>query len=81
MARFQKMIEAVARSKKRTFVEAICEGAESHAEAARMASTTMGWVNNELELDEQFREAVEVAEEDGRDTYCEGEAQPRDNRI
>ncbi len=77
--RFRKMTEAVARAKKRTFVEAICEGAESHAEAARMASTTMGWVNNELELDEEFRVAVAVAEEDGRDIYCDGEALPREH--
>ena len=81
VSRFRRMPESVAAAKKRTFVEAICEGAEDRGEAARLASTHMTWVNEQLDLDPDFAAAVAVAEEDGRDTYCDGPAPYRGNSI
>jgi hypothetical protein len=81
LPRRRKMSETIAAAKKRAYVEVICEGAETRGEAARLAGTTTGWINRQLEEDEEFARAVAIADEDGRDIYYEGEAHPRENRI
>lgn len=55
--------------RKRNVVQALCDGAETIAEACWVASTSAAAVRAWAELDEFFARAIEVAVEDSRDLY------------